>query len=132
MADGYGDVYCFNLYSEAVKSFNVNGQGSAGEIAGVEKGSSKPFWNPPQLVVSRTNLESSQLNSPLFVKGKNTIRINYLGRSAEVTIEVPGSPQSPLDQDLWLYCGWHSAMLFLPTGELLENGSKIVFPMVEK
>lgn len=118
MANGFGNVYVFNLYAEAMTAFNLNGQGSAGKI-GAPVSTSTPPYVPSQLVVSRTNLNQGQLSSPLFVQGANTINVNYLGQSWQGTVNIPTQPG--LQFDLWLYVGYQIAFLFDTQGTMIPQ-----------
>ena len=118
----YGNVYIFNLYVESMTQFNLNGQGSAGSIA-APVNSTKPPYVPAQLVVGRTNLTVSQLNSPLFVIGANNVSINYGGEVWQGTVNIPSPPSPSLQADLWLYVAYQKAFLFDTTGTMIPQQS---------
>jgi hypothetical protein len=118
MANGFGNVYVFNLYVENMTAFNLNGQGPAGTIAGPVETSTPPY-EPQQLVVSRTNLTQSQLSSPLFVQGSNDITVDYLGQAWKGTVVIGTQPA--LQYDLWLYIGYQVAFLFDTVGNMIPQ-----------
>jgi hypothetical protein len=116
----YGNVYIFNLYIESMTQFNLNGQGSAGTIAAPVKTTTTPYA-PQQLVVARTNLTQSQLNSPLFVTGANNILVNYGGEAWKGTVTIPDPPSPSLQADLWLYIAYQTAFLFTTDGKMIAQ-----------
>lgn len=111
MANGFGDVYVFNLYVSNITRIGLNGQDSAGTIAAPTPTSKYPY-QPSQLAISRTNLTVSQLSSSLFVQGDNTLTVNYFGESWTATITIGDKIKSGLQYDLWLYVCYQTAWLF--------------------
>jgi hypothetical protein len=116
----FGNVYIFNLYVEGISAFDLNGQGSIGRTGSPTR-SGDPAYSAPQLVGMRTNLNTAQLNSPLFVNGQNQISINYGGDRWSGSVTIPGPPQLSPQADLWLYIGYKVALLFDSTGNLLNQ-----------
>jgi hypothetical protein len=115
----YGNVYVFNLYTESASLTDLNGQGSpGGPIAPPAKGAG-PYWVPQQAgPIGRTNLELTQLSSPLFVNRGgsldqfNTLSVNYGGQAWRVHLTIPDPPDPNLESDLWVYLAYQQAFLF--------------------
>jgi hypothetical protein len=116
MAGGFGNVYVFNLYVENILKVNLNGQGTAGSIIAPAQ-TTKPPYAPQQIVVSRTNLNQDQLNSPLFVQGSNTITVDYYMESWTAAVTIDPVNQSALQNDLWIYLCYQTAWLLDTTGD---------------
>jgi len=110
MANGFGDVYIFNLYVSDITKISLNGQNSAGAINAPSPVSPIPY-EPRQLMVSRTNLNANQLNSSLFVQGDNTVTVDYFGQSWTTTITISDQTKTSLQNDLSLYICYQTAWL---------------------
>lgn len=117
MADGYGNVYIFNLYVEEITKFNLNDQGSAGSIIAPSQ-NTKPLYVPQQIAVSRTALPLNNLNSPLFVQGKNVFTADYLGQNWSGVANIDPTIFPALNFDLWLYVAFQTAWLLDTFGHL--------------
>lgn len=112
----FGTVYVFNLYDQpaSLKDLNGNGPPANAPIAPPQKGNQAPYWTPSQAGVSRTNLNLSQLEDPLFVQAPdvNSLRIDYGGQNWLAHVTIPLPPHPNLETDLWLYLAYQQAILF--------------------
>jgi len=97
----FGSVYVFNLYVENMTALGINVLVSAGAINAPVSTTTPPYV-PQQLAVTRTNLFKSQLTSPMFVDGANTVSCFFsTGQNFSGTVTIPDPPA--LSNDLWLY-----------------------------
>lgn len=118
MADGWGNVYVFNLYGSPVSGFNLNSQGSAGTVPIPDK---TKGYTPSNIAVERTNLEVGQLTSPLFVNGSNSFTVNYSGTNWSGSVTIPGLGEFPSEADFVLYLAYDKAFLFSASGTFVPQ-----------